>query len=115
MDILNFTETPIINESIEEYQYHEYESVTGTNLNNPWEIRFHIETQNLFTHPSESYLIVEGRLVISDTGGQYDNLNNITLQTMQLCMCLVILNISFLRKILNLSSLQDKELPCLAC
>ena len=79
MDILNFTETPIVDESIEEYQYHEYESVTGTSLNNPGEIRLNIETQDLFTHPSESYLIVEGRLVRSDTGGQYNNLNNITL------------------------------------
>ena len=36
--------------------------ITGTNLNNPGEIRINIETQDLFTHPSESYLIFEGRL-----------------------------------------------------
>ena len=28
-DILKFTETPIIDESIEEYEYHEYDPITG--------------------------------------------------------------------------------------
>ena len=32
-DILKFTETPIIDESIEEYKYHEYDPITCTNLN----------------------------------------------------------------------------------
>ena len=31
-DILQFTDTPIIDESIEEYEYHEYEPITGTSL-----------------------------------------------------------------------------------
>ena len=31
-DILKFTDTPIIDESIEEYEYHEYEPITGTIL-----------------------------------------------------------------------------------
>ena len=38
-DILKFTETPIIDESIEEYEYHEYDLITGTNLNNGGDIR----------------------------------------------------------------------------
>ena len=33
-DILKFTETQIIDESLEEYEYHEYEPITGTSLNN---------------------------------------------------------------------------------
>ena len=33
-DILKFTDTPIIDESIEEYEYHEYEPITGISLNN---------------------------------------------------------------------------------
>ena len=37
-DILQFTEIPIIDESIEEYEYHEYEPITGTNLNNGGDI-----------------------------------------------------------------------------
>ena len=65
-DVLNFTDTPIIDESIEEYEYHEYEPITGTNLNNGGDIRISIESQDIFTHPSESYLIFEGRLIKAD-------------------------------------------------
>ena len=57
-DILKFTDTQII----EEYEYHEYEPITGTSLNNGGDIRINIESQDIFTHPSESYLIFEGRL-----------------------------------------------------
>ena len=51
-DILKFTETPFIDESIEEYEYHEYEPITGTTLNNGGDVRISIESQNIFTHPS---------------------------------------------------------------
>ena len=78
MDILRFTEAPMKDESIEEYEHHEYEPITGTNLNNPGEIRINIETQDLFTHPSESYLIVEGRLTKAD-GTAYANADNVAL------------------------------------
>ena len=65
-DILKFTETPLIAESIEEYEYHEYDPITGTNLNNGGDIRINIESQDVFTHPSKSYLISEGRLTKAD-------------------------------------------------
>ena len=58
-DILKFTDTPIIDESIEEYEYHKYDPITGTNLSNAGVIRISIESQHVFTHPSESYLIFE--------------------------------------------------------
>ena len=61
-DILKFTNTLIIAESIEEYEYHKYDPITGTNLNNGGDIRISIELQDVFTHPRESYLIFEGRL-----------------------------------------------------
>ena len=61
-DILKFTDSPIIDESIEEYEYHEYEPITGTSLNNGGDIEISIESQVIFTHPSESYFIFEGRL-----------------------------------------------------
>ena len=61
-DLLKFIDTPIIDESIEEYEYHEYEPITGTSLNNSGYIRISIESQDVFTHPCESYLIFEGRL-----------------------------------------------------
>ncbi|XP_060066426.1 uncharacterized protein LOC132546722 [Ylistrum balloti] len=78
MNILNFTEAPMKDESIEEYEHHEYDPITGTNLNNPGELRINIETQDLFTHPSESYLIIEGRLTKTD-GTAYANDDNVTL------------------------------------
>ena len=42
-DILKFTDTPIIDESIEEYEYHEYEPIAGTSLNNSGDVRISIE------------------------------------------------------------------------
>ena len=44
-DILKFTETLIIDESIEEYEYHEYEPITGTSLNNGGDVIISIESQ----------------------------------------------------------------------
>ena len=61
-DILKLTEIPIIDESIEEYEYHEYDPITGTNVNSSGDIRISIESQDVFAHPSESYLIFDGRL-----------------------------------------------------
>ena len=58
--MLKFTDTSIIDESIEEYEYHEYDPITGTNLNNGGDIKISIESQDVFTYPSESYLIFEG-------------------------------------------------------
>ena len=65
-DILKFTDTPIIAESIEEYEYHEYEPITGTSLNNSGDVRIRIESQDVFTHPCESDLIFESRLTKAD-------------------------------------------------
>ena len=72
MDILNINEAPIVEESIQEYEFHDYHPVTGTNLNNSGEIRINIETQDLFTHPSQSYLIFEGQLTKSDGSAYVD-------------------------------------------
>jgi len=63
MDILNITEKPQIDETIQEYEYHSYKPIAGTNLNNRGEIRLNIGTQDLFTHPAESYLVFDGKLV----------------------------------------------------
>ena len=65
-DTLKLTDSPIIDESIEEYEYHEYEPITGTSLNNSCDIRISIELQDVFTHPSESYLTFEGHLTEAD-------------------------------------------------
>ena len=48
-DILKFTDTPIIDESIDEYEYHEYEPITGTSVNNGGDVRISIESQDVYT------------------------------------------------------------------
>jgi len=79
MEILNISEEILVDETIQEYEFHEYEPITCANLNNNGaEIRINIETQDIFTHPSESYLLVEGRLTKND-GTAYENANMISL------------------------------------
>ena len=59
--------------SINMYEYFECEPGAGTNLNNSGGvIRLVIETQDIFTHPSESFLIIEGRLTKAN-GADYGN------------------------------------------
>ena len=77
-DILKFTDSPIIDESIEEYKYQEYEPITGTSLNNGGNVRIIIESQDVFTHPSESFLISEDRLRKAD-GTLYVNADEVAL------------------------------------
>ena len=56
--ILRITDPIPNDESIDKYEYFECEPVAGTQLNNSGgAIRLFIETQDIFTHPSESYLI----------------------------------------------------------
>ena len=62
--ILRITDPILKDDSIDKYEDIAYEPITGANLNSPGQdIRINIETQDIFTHPSESYLIVEGRLL----------------------------------------------------
>ena len=61
--ILRITDPILKDDSIDKYEDIAYEEIAGTNLNAPGQdIRLTIETQDIFTHPSESYLIVEGYL-----------------------------------------------------
>lgn len=77
-DVLNFTESPIVDEGIERFEFHEYEQVARTNLNSAGEIRINIEQQDLFTLPSEAYLMFEGRLTKAD-GTAYANADAVAL------------------------------------
>ena len=61
-NILIITEGLIYDVSLQKYKVHEYEPQAGANLNKLGEIRINIQTQDLFLHPAESYLLVEGRL-----------------------------------------------------
>ena len=62
--ILRITDPIPSDDSIDRYEDIAYEPVAGTNLNSSGQdIRLTIETQDIFTHPSESHLIIEGRLL----------------------------------------------------
>ncbi|XP_065654587.1 uncharacterized protein LOC136081217 [Hydra vulgaris] len=77
-EVLNFTEMPIVDNGIERFEFPEYEPAARTNLNNTREIRINIEQQDLFTLPSEAYLLFEGQLVKAD-GTAYANTDAVTL------------------------------------
>ena len=67
-DILQITEDIPVDDSIYEYEYKEYNPIAGTNLNRG-SIVITIESQDIYTHPAESFLIVEGRLIKLAVGG----------------------------------------------
>ena len=73
-EILRFSEKPVIDESIQEYEYHEYEPQARTNLNSAGEININIELQDLFTHPA----VFECRLTKTD-GAAYANADAVAL------------------------------------
>ena len=77
--ILKITDPIPSDDSIDKYEYVEYEPVAGTNLNNSGgDIRLYIETQDIFTHSSESFLIIEGRLTKTDNNS-YGNADLLSL------------------------------------
>ena len=71
-DILQITEDIPVDDSIYEYEYKEYNPITGTNLNRG-SIVITIESQDIYTHPSESFLIVEGELIKNDDARYLEN------------------------------------------
>ena len=71
--ILRITDPILKDDSIDKYEDIVYEPIAGTNLNaSGQDIRLTIETQDIFTHPSESYLIIEGELR-KDDNNRYAN------------------------------------------
>ena len=72
--ILRITDPILSDNSIDKYEYFAYEPVAGTSLNSSGQdIRLVIETQDIFTHPSESYLIIEGELKKNDNNRYADD------------------------------------------
>ena len=72
--ILRITDPIPSDDSIDRYEDIAYEPVAGTNLNSSGQdIRLTIETQDIFTHPSESYLIIEERLLKADNNSYGNN------------------------------------------
>ena len=77
--ILRITDSILNDDSIDKYEYFEYLPITGTNPNNIGDIRINIESQDIFTHPSESFLLIEGRLTKAADGSDYANADNISI------------------------------------
>ena len=67
-DILQITEDIPVDDSIYDYEYKEYNPIAGTNLNRG-SIVITIESQDIYTHPAESFLIIDGRLIKLAVGG----------------------------------------------
>ena len=66
-DILQITEDIPVDDSIYEYEYKEYNPIAGTAAElNRGSIVIVIEAQDIYTHPSESFLLIEGQLIKED-------------------------------------------------
>ena len=73
-DILQITEDIPVDDSIYDYEYKEYNPIAGkTGDLNRGSIVIVIEAQDIYTHPAESFLIVEGKLVKNADGSVYDS------------------------------------------
>ena len=64
-DILQITEDIPVDDSIYDYEYKEYNPITGTDFNRG-SIVITIEAQDIYTHPAESFLNIEGQLLKDD-------------------------------------------------
>ena len=76
--ILRITDPILNDDSIDKYEYFEYYPIVRTNLDNIGDIRINIESQDIFTHPSESFLLIEGRLT-KVNGADYANADDISI------------------------------------
>ena len=76
--ILRITEPILKDDSIDKYEYFEYIPIARTNLDNIGDIRINIESQDIFTHPSESFLLIEGRFT-KVNGTAYGDDGHVTL------------------------------------
>ena len=64
-DILQITEDIPVDDSIYDYEYKEYNPIAGTDFNRG-SIVITIESQDIYTHPAESFLNIEGQLLRND-------------------------------------------------
>ena len=81
-DILQITEDIPVDDSIYEYEYKEYNPITGTDLNRG-SIVITIESQDIYTHPAESFLVIEGQIIkeapVPPAAAEYVDDDNIAL------------------------------------
>ena len=113
-DILKFTDSPIIHEIIEENEYHEYEPITGTSLNNGGDVRISIESQDVFTRHCESYLIFEGRLTKADDT-LYVNADEVALTNNAIMHLFSRIEYHLLNQLIESINYPFRQLPCLVC
>jgi len=113
MDILNISEKTQIDESIKEYKFHNYEPIAGTNLNNPGEIRINIGKQDLFTHPCESHLVFDSKLVKNADDPVYASGDVITLTNNAMMHLFSNINTNIQGKKLRVSLTMAKQQRCL--
>ena len=71
-DILQITEDIPVDDSIYDYEYKEYNPIAGTDLNRG-SIVITIEAQDIYTHPAESFLNIEGQLLLGANGHYIDD------------------------------------------
>ena len=71
-DILQITEDIPVDDSIYDYEYKEYNPITGTDFNRG-SIVITIESQDIYTHPAESFLNIEGQLLLGANGHYVDD------------------------------------------
>ena len=64
--ILELHETNATDESINSYEYDEYQPITGTQLNSAGQITIIIENQDQFLHLHNSYLLIECEVLKAD-------------------------------------------------
>ena len=76
-DILQITEDIPVDDSIYEYEYKEYNPITGTDFNRG-SIVITIESQDIYTHPAESFLVIDGQLLL-DNNNHYVNGDKVAL------------------------------------
>ena len=76
-DILQITEDIPVDDSIYDYEYKEYNPIAGTDFNRG-SIVLTIEAQDIYTHPAESFLNIEGQLLL-DNNNHYVNGDKVAL------------------------------------
>ena len=76
-DILQITEDIPVDDSIYDYEYKEYNPIAGTDFNRG-SIVITIESQDIYTHPAESFLNIEGQLLF-DNDNHYVNNDKVAL------------------------------------
>ena len=82
VDIYQWPEAVLIDETTEEYEYFEYspDSETIESLNGIREIRFNVEALSTFVHPHKSFLYFEGEIMGGDNYDvRFGNDANVTL------------------------------------